>query len=72
MEPRKGPSRTDDETDDRLEPGTPVEVFSSFNKVWVGRFVVAAAAPGGYRLRRLSDQCVLPVIFGDDAIRPVW
>jgi len=67
---RGRPGHTD--PDDRLEPGTPVEVLSSFNQVWVGGFDVAAIVAGGYRLRRLCDQAVLPVVFAEDDIRPVW
>ena len=58
--------------DDLFEPGTSVEVFSSFNGRWVGGFQVATRSSGGYRLRRLSDQTVLPVLFADDEVRPVW
>ena len=58
--------------DDLLEPGTAVQVLSSFNHVWVGGFEVAARAAGGYRLLRLSDATVLPTLFPDNEVRPVW
>lgn len=52
-----------------LEPGTRVEVRSRFRRDWVRGFEVAAREGAGYRLRRLSDKFVLPVVFGDTDIR---
>jgi hypothetical protein len=52
-----------------LEPGTRVEVRSRFDQRWSRGFEVAAVEPDGYRLRRLSDGEVLPVVFDGDDVR---
>lgn len=53
-----------------FEPGTRVEVRSRFRRDWVRGFEVEGADGTGYRLRRLSDDAVLPVIFAGDDLRP--
>lgn len=50
--------------------GTRVEVRSRFRRDWVRGFEVAASDGGGYRLRRLSDDSVLPVTFAPGDLRP--
>jgi hypothetical protein len=50
-------------------PGTRVEVRSRFRQDWVRGFEVAAAEGAGYRLRRLSDNALLPVVFAGADLR---
>jgi len=52
-----------------MEPGTKVEVRSRFDQRWSRGFEVAEASPDGYRIRRMSDGEVLPVLFGTDEVR---
>ncbi len=54
-----------------LQPGTDVEVRSSFDQHWKRGFVVENASDEGYRLRRQSDDSVLPAAFPADVVRPV-
>ena len=54
-----------------LEPGTDVEVQSSFDRDWKRGFVVEGACPQGYHLRRRSDGSVLPTTFPPEVVRPV-
>ena len=51
-------------------PGTRVEVRSRFRRDWVRGFEVAVTEGLGYRLRRISDNAVLPVLFARDDLRP--
>ncbi|HUP86506.1 MAG TPA: hypothetical protein VM143_12630 [Acidimicrobiales bacterium] len=53
-----------------LEPGTDVEVQSSFDQNWKRGFVVENACEQGYRLRRRSDDSVLPTAFAPELVRP--
>ena len=54
-----------------LEPGTEVEVRSTFDHSWKRGFVVESAVEGqGYLLRRRSDGAVLPIAFRPEVIRP--
>jgi hypothetical protein len=50
-------------------PGTPVEVRSRFRRDWVRGFEVASAEDHGYRLRRSSDNTLLPIVFDDEDVR---
>jgi hypothetical protein len=43
-----------------LEDGTPVELYSAFNRAWTAGFEIAGAVGGGYRIRRASDRALLP------------
>jgi len=56
-----------------MEVGTRVEVRSRFEASWVRGFEVAEVVEqtGGqrYRLRRRSDDSLLPVLFGPDDLR---
>jgi hypothetical protein len=56
-------------TQQPLEIGTAVEVFSPFSSSWVGGFDVATTREGCYELRRRSDQSVLPATFHPDDLR---
>ena len=53
-----------------LEPGTDVEVQSSFDRDWKRGFVVEDACEQGYHLRRRSDGSVLPATFSPEIVRP--
>ena len=50
-------------------PGTRVEVRSRFRRDWVRGFEVAVIEGLGYRLRRVSDNALLPVVFARDDLR---
>ncbi len=54
-----------------VHPGVAVEVLSNFSGRWVPGFTIVEASPDGYRLRRRSDNSVLPVWFGTDEVRIV-
>jgi hypothetical protein len=60
----------DARADERLEPGTKVEVRRRFDQHWSRGFEVADVVDDGYQLRRCSDGSVLPTTFSDDEIRP--
>jgi hypothetical protein len=53
-----------------LAAGTPVEVRSRFVGSWSRGFEVADHKQGRYRIKRLSDQSVLPDEFDASEIRP--
>ena len=44
-----------------LEPGTRIEVRTGFDRSWVTGFEVHQVTEHGYRVRRRSDDQVLPV-----------
>ncbi|MBV8949785.1 MAG: hypothetical protein JOZ99_02840 [Actinobacteria bacterium] len=52
-----------------LSVGTAVEVRNEFVAAWTRGFEIAAATPGGYRVRRLSDRYVLPTEFAAKQLR---
>ena len=53
-----------------LAAGTKVEVRTSFDRSWSRGFeVVEAVGPAAYRVRRLSDDVVLPVTVPADDVR---
>ena len=52
-----------------LIQGTPVEVVNRFDRRWARGFEIADAVDGGYRVRRISDHTVLPVVFPPSAVR---
>jgi hypothetical protein len=49
--------------------GTRVQVRNRFNQHWTSGFEVADVNEAAYRLRRLSDNAVLPVAFEEDEVR---
>jgi hypothetical protein len=59
----------DAEAAERLEPGTKVEVRRRFDQHWSRGFEIAEADDAGYRLRRISDNTILPVTFPADEVR---
>jgi hypothetical protein len=56
-----------------MEPGTRVEVRSRFDRRWSRGFEIDSVVPDEpapqYRIRRRSDNSVLPVDFGADDLR---
>jgi hypothetical protein len=58
-----------DMPDTQLPEGTPVDVRNRFVGSWSHGFEVAERVQGGYRVRRLSDNSVLPDIFPSEDIR---
>ncbi len=54
-----------------LQPGTDVEVMSSFDRNWKRGFTVDRCCEDGYHLRRQSDGTVLPTPFAPEAVRPL-
>ena len=59
----------------RVRPGTRVEVRSSYEERWMRGFEVSEVLepeegrPPMYRVRRRSDNSILPVPFSDDDLR---
>jgi hypothetical protein len=56
---------------DSLRPGTPVAVKNSYTGSWSEGFVIDCrdASADRYRIRRLSDNSVLPAAFPPEVIR---
>lgn len=53
-----------------MDTGTRVEVRDRFAHAWRRGFEVAEAVDGGgYRIKRLSDGSLLPVVFSPDEVR---
>ena len=61
---------SDARADERLEPGTKVEVRRRFDQHWSRGFEVAETVDDGYKVKRLSDGSILPVVFDEDEVRP--
>lgn len=57
-------------SDGALREGTRVDVRSRYVGAWSRGFEVAEKVGGGYRVKRLSDDSVLPDVFTPDDIRP--
>ena len=55
--------------DDRLKPGTRVEVRTSYDRRWARGFEIHEVVETAYRLRRLSDLSVLPRDFAVADVR---
>jgi len=55
--------------DTQLAEGTPVDVRNRFVGSWSHGFEIAERVQGGYRVRRLSDDSVLPDVFPSEDIR---
>lgn len=56
-------------TKDRLATGTAVDVRSRYVGAWSSGFEVAERVNDGYRIRRLSDDSVLPDVFTNEDVR---
>ncbi|HWW44738.1 MAG TPA: hypothetical protein VN180_06665 [Acidimicrobiia bacterium] len=57
-----------------MQPGTRIEVRSRFDRRWARGFevdsvVIEDAGAAHYRVRRRSDNSVLPSLFVDDEVR---
>jgi hypothetical protein len=52
-----------------LAAGTPVEVRNRFDGRWNRGFLVDEAVEGGYRIRRTSDEQLLPSVFTGEEVR---
>jgi hypothetical protein len=52
-----------------LPPGTHVEVRNRLDGRWARGFEIIKHEDGGYRLRRLSDDVELPLVFHEDDVR---
>ena len=68
---------SDQSTGERvLEPGTKVEVRDAYEGFWHRGFVVEEVTDDGYRVRRTSDDSVLPLLARDVVRRerrnPMW
>src|SRR2546430_11486364 len=53
-----------------LHPGSHVEVRNRFTGAWSRGFELVEIVDGGYRIRRLSDDSVLPTVFLSEDVRP--
>jgi hypothetical protein len=56
-------------TERALSEGTPIEVRNRFDARWNRGFVIDQVAADGYRIRRSSDDQLLPTVFTADEIR---
>jgi hypothetical protein len=52
-----------------LDPGTPVAVYNASLSSWTSGFQIATRNNSRYRLRRLSDQALLPGEFTREDLR---
>jgi hypothetical protein len=52
-----------------LSPGTKVEVRTGFDRSWVNGFFVAELTDEGYRVRRRTDDQLLPVAIAHADVR---
>lgn len=52
-----------------LPQGSHVEVRNRFDRRWNRGFEVAEVLDGGYRIRRVSDDQLLPTVFTSDEVR---
>jgi len=58
-------------TDQALQTGGRIEVWNQYLGSFAGEFEIAAVADAGYRIRRSSDDEVLPSHFPAEDIRPL-
>jgi hypothetical protein len=54
-----------------LHAGGRIEVWNQFLGSWTGEFEIASVADEGYRIRRATDNEVLPRPFAAEDLRPV-
>lgn len=50
--------------------GDPVELHSTFENTWVRGFEIVAVVDGGYSVRRVYDDTLLPSPTGAADVRP--
>lgn len=53
-----------------LQAGGRIEVWNQFLGSWTGEFEIAAIGDEGYRIRRSTDNTVLPRAFPAHDVRP--
>jgi hypothetical protein len=53
------------------ETGGRIEVWNQFLGSWAGDFEIASVADTGYRIRRATDDEILPLDFPAEDIRPL-
>jgi hypothetical protein len=53
-----------------FEVGDQVEVHTKFDDTWVSGFEIAEVNPEGYRVRRHSDDSLLPGVTSEADLRP--
>jgi hypothetical protein len=58
-------------TDQALQAGGRIEVWNRYLGSFAGDFEIASVADAGYRVRRTSDDEVLPRHFAAEDIRPL-
>jgi hypothetical protein len=52
-----------------LAAGDPVEVRNRFDARWIRGFVVDRVVDDGYRIRRTSDDQLIPTVFTAEEVR---
>lgn len=52
-----------------IAPGTRVEIRKRFDRTWARGFEVVSEEDEGYRVRRLSDASILPLVIPPDEVR---
>ena len=57
------------EHDGRLRIDARVEIRRRFDQEWARGFTIAAIEDDGYRVLRVSDGFVLPVVFAPEEVR---
>jgi hypothetical protein len=55
--------------EERLKAGTKIEVRNRFDASWSRGFEIARKTKSGYKVRRLSDNEVLPTEFAPEDVR---
>ena len=55
---------------ENLADGTRVDVRNRYVGGWSHGFEVAERSEGGYLIRRVSDNSILPDVFDDEDVRP--
>lgn len=58
-------------TDQVLRTGGRIEVWNQYLGSFAGEFEIASVAEAGYRIRRTSDDEVLPRHFAAEDLRPL-
>jgi hypothetical protein len=59
------------DTPPRLVIGDSIEVHTQYDDSWCAGFEIAEVLPDGYRVKRTTDQMMLPAMTCDDDVRSV-